>query len=176
MTTHRSARALAVAATIVVVAALVPIDRIEAQSINQRKTTVAATIAGSRNLYDGQFSATGTSSVCGEVPKESSMTGTASFVIEYPSDDPVNAPVQSLSFGSTQLVGARLKATEFRLRLGVRTANGGKPYAYVLNTDSPGAPKTNGTATLSKIRNQLTLRVVGQNEMGETIDLTVVCN
>ena len=173
--TRDSRRTLAIAAAIVTAAALVPADRSLAQSINQRKTTVDATIAGSRKLYDGKFAATGTSSICGEIPKESSMTGTASFVIEYPSDDPVNAPVQSIAFGSTQLVGAVRTATLFRLSIAVRTADGGKPHAYVLNTDPPGA-KTSGTATLSKVKNQLTLKVRGQNEMGETIDLTIVCN
>jgi len=174
--TRGPTRTLAIAAAFVTVAALVPIDRSPAQSINQRKTTVDATIAGSHNLYDGKFVATGTSRVCGEIPKESSMTGTASFVIEYPYDDPVNAPVQSIAFGSTELVGTARKATLFRLSVHVRTANGGKPHAYVLNTDPPGNPKTNGVATLSKVKNQLTLNVRGKNEMGETIDLTVVCN
>ena len=174
--TRSSGRILAIAAAIATVAALVPVDRSLAQSINQRKTTVDATIAGSRNLYDGNFSATGIASVCGEIPKESSMTGTASFVIEYPYDDPVNAPVQSIAFGSNELVGTAKTATLFRLSVGVRTANGGKPHAYVLNTDPPGSPKTNGTATLSKVKNQLTLKVRGQNEMGERIELTIVCN
>jgi hypothetical protein len=173
--TRGPGRILAIAATIVTVAALVPVDRLLAQSINQRKTTVNATIVGSRNLYDGTFVATGTSSICGEIPKESSMTGTAVFVIEYPSDDPGNAPVQSIAFGSTQLVGAARTASLFRLSIAVRTPDGGTPHAYVLNTDPPGA-KTSGMATLSKVKNQLTLKVRGQNEMKETIDLTIVCS
>lgn len=167
-------RILAIAATIATVAMLVPLDRAVAQSINQRKTKVDATIVGSRNLYDGRFSATGVSSVCGEIPKESSMTGTASFVIEYPNDDPGNAPIQSIEFGSNELVGTARKSTQFRLSVHVRTPDGGKPNAYVLNTDTP-SPKTSGVATLTKKENQLTLTVTGQNDMGEKITLTVVC-
>ena len=104
-------RTLAVAAALVTVAVVAPLHRAGAQSINQRKTTVNATITGSHNLYDGNFAATGTSSVCGEIPKESSMTGTASFVIEYPYDDPGNAAVQSVAFGSAELVGAATTTT-----------------------------------------------------------------
>lgn len=169
-----SRSSLACLLAIATAGALVPADRLEAQSINQRNTTVEAVISGSRNLYDGRFSATGTSSVCGEVPRESSMTGMASFVIEYPYDDPLTAPVQSIAFGSAQLVAATNRTTQFRLSLSVRLPNGSSPHAYVLNTDS-GVPKASGVATRSTVGNQLTLKVVGQNEMGERIDLTVVC-
>lgn len=102
------------------------------------------------------------------------MTGTASFVIEYPNDDPGNAPIQSIEFGSNELVGTARKSTQFRLSVHVRTPDGGKPNAYVLNTDTP-SPKTSGVATLTKKENQLTLTVTGQNDMGEKITLTVVC-
>ena len=56
----------------------------------------------------------------------------------------------------------------------MRTPDGGKPHAYVLNTDPP-APKTSGEATLARKGNQLTLEVRGENDMKEKIDLTVVC-
>ena len=167
-------RILATAAAIITLATLVPVDRAPAQSINQRKTRVDATIVGSNKLYDGVFSSTGVSSVCGEIPKESSMTGTATFVVEYPNDDPGNAQVQSVAFGSNELVGTTRKTLSFRLNVHVRTPDGGKPNAYVLNTDTP-APKTSGVATLTKQGNQLTLKVSGQNEMGEKITLTVIC-
>jgi hypothetical protein len=167
-------RILAIAAAIIPLATLIPVDRAPAQSINQRKTKVDARIVGSNKLYDGVFSATGISSVCGEIPKESSMTGVASFVIEYPNDDPGNAQIQSIAFGSNQLVGKTQKTLSFRLSVHVRTPDGGKPHAYVLNTDPP-APKTSGEATLVRKGNQLTLEVRGENDMKEKIDLTVVC-
>ena len=102
------------------------------------------------------------------------MTGTATFVVEYPNDDPGNAQIQSIAFGSNELVGKTQKTSSFRLGVHVRTPDGGKPHAYVLNTDTP-APKTSGEAILSKVKNQLTLKVSGQNDMSEKIDLTVVC-
>jgi len=58
--------------------------------------------------------------------------------------------------------------------VGVVTANGGRPPNYVLNTDS-GQARNAGTATLTNTNGGTTLKVTGQNDMGETIDLTVTC-
>src|SRR5205809_8008621 len=88
---------------------------VHAQSIYQRRTTTKATIVGSHNIYDGTFIGTGVANMCGIIPKESSMTGTATFVIEYAYDDPGSSPGQSISVGSSQLVGNTPKATLFRL-------------------------------------------------------------
>jgi hypothetical protein len=146
----------------------------QAPSINQRKTTAQALIAGSRNLYDGSYAQTGTSGVCGEIPKEASLTGEAVFVVEFPSDGTGNGPIVAIAFGSNQLVGGVTKASVFRLMIGVVTAKGGRPPAYVLNTDGKN-PKNTGTATLTNKGSATELRVVGQNDMGETIELTVTC-
>ena len=43
---------------------------VQTQSANNRKTTAQALITGSPKLYDGSYASTGTSSVCGELPKE----------------------------------------------------------------------------------------------------------
>jgi len=107
----------------------------QSQSIYQRETAAQAVIAGSRTRYDGSFALTAKSSVCGEIPKDESLTGTAVFVIEFPSDGTGNGPINSIAFGSKELVGGVTKSTVFRLNVGVVTALGGKPPAYVLNTD-----------------------------------------
>jgi hypothetical protein len=145
----------------------------QAQSINQRQTTALALIAGTHGRQDGSFAATGKSSVCGEIPKESSITGLAAFVVEFPSDA-INQPLQSIAFGSGQLVGGVTKASVFQLNVHVKTAQGATPPGYVLDTDS-GNPKNTGTATLTKKGGVTTLKVVGQNRDGETITLTVTC-
>lgn len=148
---------------------------VHAQSINNRKTSARATIAGSRNLYDGTFVATGVSSICGETPKEMSFNGTATFMIEYPSDAKATDQIQSISFGSNKLVEGVTKASLFTLNVGVLAKNGGRPYAYVLNTD-PVTAKNTGTATLRKNKGgSVTLSVVGKNDMGQAIQLTVTC-
>ncbi len=143
-------------------------------SINQRKTTARVTISGSPKLRDGSFTLAGTSGVCGEIPKEASLTGQAAFVIEFPYDGKPGDSINSISFGSHQLVGGVTTATMFRLNVTVMTANGGRPPAYVLNTDAKN-PKSAGTATLSTKGSTSTLHLVGQNDMNETIDLEVSC-
>jgi hypothetical protein len=147
----------------------------QSPSIDQRDTVAQVVITGSRTpRYDGKFVLTAKSSTCGEIAKEASITGTAVFVVEFPADGTGNEPIRSISFGSKELVGGVTKSTAFRLNVNVRTAQGGTPPAYVLNTDPP-SPKNVGTATLMRKGNETTLRVVGQNDMGETIDLTVTC-
>jgi len=147
---------------------------LHSQNIYQKKTVVKATIAGSHRLYDGSFTATGTASICGEIPKESSLTGTAVFVVEYPNDDPGTAQIQSVSFGSKQLVGNVKKGTLFNLNVAVRLPNGSKPYAYVLSTES-GRPKNSGTATRTSVGRVTKITVVGLNERGETINFSLEC-
>ena len=143
-------------------------------SINNRRATAKALIAGSPKLRDGSFNASGVAGVCGVIPKEASITGEANFVLEFPSDDQ-SGTITSIAFGSKELVGGSTKSTVFRLSVGVVTANGGRPPLYVLNTDSNN-PKNAGTAILTEVKGVTTLRVTGQEVMGETIDLTVVCS
>lgn len=144
----------------------------QAQSINQKKTSARAIIAGSHGTYDGTFASTGTSSICGEIPKE--VMGVATFAVEFPTDEAENAQIQSIAFGSKELVGKTTTAAVFRLNVSVLAANGGRPYAYALNTDGSD-PNSSGTATLTKDKGALTVKVSGKNGMGETIDLTIVC-
>jgi hypothetical protein len=144
----------------------------QSPSINGRSTIAKALIAGSPKLRDGSFNAGGVSGVCGVIPKE--VIGEAIFVIEFPNDTPTGT-ITSISFGSKELVGGVTRSTVFRLSVGVRTANGAQPPLYVLNTDS-GNAKVTGTAILSEAKGVTTLRVTGQEIMGETIDLTVVCS
>ncbi len=146
----------------------------QSPSINGRNTTSRAQITGSPKLRDGAFTASGVSGVCGVIPKEASLTGEAIFVIEFPNDAPTGT-ITSVSFGSKELVGGVTKSARFRLSVGVLTAKGGRPPAYVLNTDS-GNAKASGTAILSEAKGITTLRVTGHEVMGETIDLTVVCS
>jgi hypothetical protein len=138
-------------------------------SINQRPTTAKAVITGSPKLRDGSFTASGTSGICGVMPKE--VVGEDTFVIEFPNDTPTGT-ITSISFGSKELVGKNTKSTVFRLNVGVTTAKGGRPPNYVLNS---GEPKMKGEATVVNDKGVTILHVVGTEVMGETIDLTVEC-
>lgn len=61
-----------------------------------------------------------------------------------------------------------------RRNVHTRTAKGGTPYAYVLNTDQK-KPGVSGVATLTYRGNTALLQVSGTNEMKETITLVVSC-
>lgn len=144
------------------------------QNIYQRPTIANVIIAGSRNLYDGTYVTNGTSDICGEIPKMASLTGEDVFVIEFTGNAPSNAAaVLSLSFGSKELVRGVTKSPVFRLSVRVRTAKGGTPYAYVLNTDQK--QPVSGVATLTYQGNTAVLQVSGTNEMKETITMVVSC-
>lgn len=147
----------------------------QTQPFNDRKASARATIVGSRRLYDGTFAASGVAQVCGEMPAMMSMTGTATFVIEYPLDAKDTDQIQSISFGSSQLVGSVRKTSSFRFSIAVRLPNGSRPYAYVLNTDPPGTTNS-GTATLVKNKGGgLTLTVAGTNDRKETVKFSMTC-
>jgi hypothetical protein len=146
----------------------------QAQPFNNRKTSAKATIAGSHGTYDGTFVASNVSNICGEVPAMMNFSGQASFIVEYPRDPRDADQIQSISFGSTKLTGKATTASAFLLNISVLAKNGGRPYAYVLNTQDN--PKVCGVATL--IRNMdrsVVLSVRGKNEAGETIQLSITC-
>lgn len=159
----------------VLVFGLVALSSIAAQqNIYQRPTIANVVIAGSKNLYDGTYVTSGTSGICGEIPKMASLTGEDVFVIEFTGNAPSNAAaVLSMSFGSKELVRGVTKSPVFRLSVHVRTAKGGTPYAYVLNTDQK--QPVSGQATLTYRGNTAVLQVSGTNEMKETITLIVSC-
>lgn len=152
-----------------------PVASQSAPSIYQWRTVVTVGISGSPRTRDGTYEMTGVSSACGEIPKDASLTGQAVFVVEFPAEAPAGGRITSIAFGSKELVAGVTKATAFRLSVGVVNAAGGRPPLYVLNTDSR-RPKNTGTATLTTVKNVTTLKVGGQNEGGETIDLTLTCS
>jgi hypothetical protein len=155
-----------------IVLAAVPVTA-DQQNIYQRPTVGTAIIAGSRNLYDGTFKVNGTSGICGEIPKMASLTGVDTFVIEF-SGGETRGEVTTVSFGSKELVRGVTKGSLFTLNVHVVTAQGGRPYAYVLNTDQK-KPGETGEATLTQKGKSTTLEVRGQNDMKQTITLVMSC-
>lgn len=145
----------------------------QAPSIYQRPIDARATITGSPKLRDGQFQLAGKAAMCGVIPKESSMTGEATFVIEI--SDGTTGSMTTITFGSKQLASPANPATLFRLSVGMVTSDGGRPPLYVLNTDPP-RQGNSGTATLSTVKGVSTLKVVGRNEANESIELSVTCS
>jgi len=146
----------------------------QAQPWNDRKMTVTATISGSRDLYDGTFTASNVANTCGEVGAFYNFSGQASFIIEYPRDPRDGDQVQSVAFSSTKLVGKVTSTASFLLNVSVLAKNGGRPYPYALNTQDN--PKIKGLATLVRNKNKsVTLTVRGTNEAGQSIVLLITC-
>ena len=150
---------------------LVLVASAQPASIYGRGIDARATITGSPKLRDGSFQLFGKAAICGEIPKESSITGEAAFVIELAGD--TQGSMTTITFGS-KLMGREAKADMFRLSVGVTTADGGRPPLYVLNTDPPGRGNS-GSATLAQTAEGATLKVIGVNDAKESIELTVRC-
>jgi len=143
----------------------------QSPSIYRRPTAAKITIGGTPRDRAGDYNETGVSAMCGEVAKEASLTGEASFIVEFPGA----GKITTIAFGSNQLVANVTKASKFRLSVGVINAKGGQPPLFVLNTDT-GQKGNSGVATLIKGKNGVTLQVVGENDMNETINLTLTCS
>jgi hypothetical protein len=141
-------------------------------SIYQRPIEATAVITGSPRLRDGSFQMQGVAALCGEIPKEQSLTGEASFVIEIA--DPPQGTITTITFGSNQLVGRTTTASSFRLSVGVASPQVGRPPLYVLNTDPPGTRNT-GSASLTNAKGVTTLSVTGVNDANERIQLSATC-
>jgi hypothetical protein len=148
------------------------IASVQSASIYGRPIDASAVISGSPRLRDGSFQLSGKAAMCGEIPKEASLTGEATFVIELSGD--TQGSMTTITFGSKQLSGRQATASLFRLTVGVTTAQGGKPPHYVLNTDPPGRGNS-GTATLTQTAEGVTLKIVGVNEAKENIEFSARC-
>jgi hypothetical protein len=142
------------------------------QDPNAQRPTDVTVVIGNSRMSAGTYRTSAPSRVCGELPAEMNFSGKASFVVEFP--DAVNVEVTNVTFASNALVGKTTTSGSFRLSVGVKRADGGQPPQYVLNTDPP-SPRATGTATRTTAAGTDTLKVTGTNEVGETIELTVVC-
>ena len=142
------------------------------QDANAQRPTEVTLVMGNSRLYAGTYHTTAPSRVCGELPPELNFSGKRSFVVEFPDAD--NVEITNVTFASNTLVAGTTTTKSFRLDVGVKAKNGGRPPNDLLNTDPPN-PKVTGTATRTVAAGTDTLKVVGTNEMGETIDMTLVC-
>ena len=153
-------------------AVLVLVASAQPASIYGRQIGASATITGSPRLRDGTFQLAGRAAICGEIPKESSLTGEATFVIELAGD--TQGSMTTIAFGAKGLAGREATAGLFRLSVGVTTPDGGRPPLYVLNTDPPGRGNS-GLATLTQTAQGSTLKVVGVNDAKERIEFSATC-
>jgi hypothetical protein len=145
----------------------------EQNPTNQRPTDVTL-IMGNSLRYTGTYHASQLSQTCGELSPEESITGERVFIVEFPYDG--TPEITAVSFGSSKLVSGITGTDQFRLNVGVKAKQGGEPPIFAMDTVPPVQRNMGqGTATLNDSDGTATLRVVGANEMGETIDITLVC-
>ena len=140
---------------------------------NRRPADVNILMSTSRGKYDGRYTFSQIAQVCGEVPADFNFAGVPAFIVQFP-DDAGNGQVTDVTFASAKLVGGVMTTTSFHLGVTVTSPKIGSPNGYVLDTAQP---KMTGTATLSTPSPGTSqLRVVGINDLGESIDLTLICH
>lgn len=109
--------------------------------------------------------------MCGEVSPELSMTGERVLLVEFPDDGALE--ITNVSFSSKTMVGGVTATDTFHVSVGVQPKPGAGSSSYLLDT---ARPKNTGKATATLTAGTLRLTVVGTNDMGEGIDMTVVCH
>jgi hypothetical protein len=141
----------------------------------QRPTEVTAVLGNSPKLYDGRYSTSQVSRMCGETDPLQSFTGQRIFVVEYPLDYSAGTDIVDVRFSSRSLVGAARQTSTFLVSVTVKAKIGGQPPAYVVDTERP-APDNSGSASLQVVGGVATLSVRAVDQLGQTLDLTVVCH
>jgi hypothetical protein len=94
-------------------------------------------------------------------------------ITQRPSE--VTATITDVRFSSAALVGGARQTDKFHVSVTVSPSQmGGSPPAYVVDTTRMGA-KVSGKATLQVNGGTSQLNVSAVNELGEMLQLTVVC-
>ena len=141
-------------------------------STTLRPTDVVVTISNDTH-YNGTYRARGMSRVCGKLDLMMPHRDN-SFVVEFPDDEP-NLDVRALSFDADTLAPGST-TTSFYLSVGIRTAQGGTPPAFVVRAREPRFAEP-GTAIRAKAASRDSLTVDGVATSGTKVGVRaiVVC-
>lgn len=139
-------------------------------AVYQSPTDVSIVMSTSHGKYDGAYTLSEISRICGELAPEENMTGEAVFQLNFPERG--NSGINDVTFSSKTLVKGVAETTEFYLSVNVQSATIGHPSAYVLDTRNS---DNTGQAVLTLGAGTLQLKVSGVNDRGETINLTASC-
>ena len=138
-------------------------------TISRRPVDIALTIGNSRT-YAGSYRASGISRGCGNMVL--SMTGQEkAFNVEFPYEGEFE--IVDLSFAADTLAPGTA-TDKYYLSVSLKTKDGGRPPSFVLRTKEPRFKET-GKATLAVNGGTAQLAVEGRNDLGETLQMTVVC-
>ena len=102
-------------------------------SLAQRPTQITATLGNSPRRYNGTYTASQVSRVCGEIDPAVSF-GPRAFIVEFPLDYDGVSNITDLRFTSKALVGPVKETGSFHVSINVKTSNGGTPPAYVFGS------------------------------------------
>ena len=141
-----------------------------ADTITLRPTDVTLEMGNSRT-YAGSYQASGTSRICGHGPLRDYAGFVDGFTLMFP--DTEDLEIVDINFSADTLPVGK-STSSFYVSISLKAKNGGRPSAYVVRANKSEFKET-GTATLTARADTATLKVVGVNDMGETMDLTVVC-
>ena len=160
----------------VIIATVVARSTVAAQvdSTTVRRTEVIVTIGNDNPTNDGVYRSTGTSGVCGKL--DLMMPHRAnSFHVTFP-DEP-NLAVASVEFDADTLPPG-VTTNSFYLSVGIRTATGGAPPAYVVRAKEEPKYGEPGTAVRIKVASRDTLRVRGTATKGTKVNvtMTLICH
>ena len=164
------------AVTLAILGAMAAIDATTAVSAQatdtsaQRPTDVTLIMGNSRR-YAGTYRASGIARICGYGPLRDMAGFVDGFTLMFPDGEDVE--ITDINFSADTLPVGKT-TTSFYIAISLKAKQGGRPAAYVVRANEPRFKET-GTATLTAQGGTATLRVVGTNDMGETMDMTAVC-
>ena len=141
-----------------------------ADTSSQRPTEVRLIMGNSRR-YAGTYQAGGMSRICGYGPLRDMAGFVEGFTLMFPDGEDIE--IVDINF-SADTLAAGSTTKSFYISISLKAKQGGRPPGYVVRANEPRFKET-GTATLTVTGGTATLRVVGTNDIGETMDMTAVC-
>lgn len=138
-------------------------------AVGQRPVEISLTLSNS-GAYNGTYQASGVTSACGNPAV--GMAGKAhSFGVELPAQR--DREIVDLSFHADTLAPAGT-TDMYYLSVTVKTKQGDTPPSFVVRTNEERF-KEKGKATLTIEGGTARLKITGKKELGETLDMSVVC-
>src|SRR5512144_962360 len=143
----------------------------QAPDTSSQRPTDVTLIMGNSRTYAGSYRASGMSRICGYGPLRDMAGFVDGFTLMFP--DGEDLEIIDINFSADTLPVGRTTPS-FYIANSLKARQGGTPPAYVVRANEPRF-KENGTSTLTARGGTATLRVIGTNDIGETMDMTAVC-
>lgn len=143
----------------------------QAADTSAQRPTDVTLIMGNSRTYAGTYRASGMARICGYGPLRDAAGFVDGFTLMFP--DAEDLEIVDVNFNADTLPVGRT-TNSFYIAISLKAKQGGRPPIYVVRANEPRFKET-GTATLTAQGGTATLRVIGTNDMGETMDMTAVC-